>query len=115
MLFQIRDAVLDDAEGICNLNRDDLGYSYPPAKTREKLAALLKGGKDRVFVAEINGEVAGYIHACDYDTLYMPHLKNIMGIAVSREHRREGIGKALLSAVEKWAWETGEVGRAKRS
>lgn len=34
-------------------------------------------------------------------------MKNIMGIAVSSDHRRGGVGKALMSAVEKWAAETG--------
>ncbi len=106
MAFQIREAVGEDAEGIQVLNDLALGYRYPLEETRERLETLLKSGKDRIFVAETGGRVVGYIHAVDYDALYAPPLKNIMGLAVSGEHRREGIGKALLAAVEKWAMET---------
>ena len=110
MTFQIREARETDAEEICRLNRDDLGYDYPPEKTGERLKLLLQSTKDKIFVAEAEGQIAGYVHACDYDTLYMPHLKDIMGIAVSGECRRQGVGHALLTAVERWAAETGAEG-----
>lgn len=51
-----------------------------------------------------------YVHACDYDVIYFPHMKNIMGIAVSSQCRRLGIGKALLSKIEDWARESGAAG-----
>ena len=110
MTFQIRRARDTDAAGICLLNRNSLGYDFPPEKTAEKLNVLLKSEKDRIFVADMSGQLAGYVHACDYDTLYFPHMKNIMGIAVSGEHRQQGIGRALLTAVEQWAAETGAEG-----
>ncbi len=110
MNFYIRDAVGEDAEGICLLNRFELGYDFPLEAVREKLDALTSGGKDKILVAVAEGKVVGYIHASDYDTLYMPHLKNIMGIAVSRDYRRAGIGKALLSAAEEWAKDTNAKG-----
>ena len=37
-------------------------------------------------------------------------MKNIMGIAVSNDHKRKGIGRALLQQVEQWARDTGAVG-----
>lgn len=39
-----------------------------------------------------------------------PAMKNIMGIAVDASHRREGIGTALLTAVENWAQQSGAAG-----
>ena len=108
--IKIRTAVIADSGDICGLSARELGYSYPAEKTREKLEKLLESASDRVFVAECGGRVVGYIHACDYDVLYAPHMKNIMGIAVSSDHRRMGIGKALISAVEQWAAETGAEG-----
>ncbi|MDE6030946.1 MAG: GNAT family N-acetyltransferase [Oscillospiraceae bacterium] len=105
--IEIRPAVIADSDDICRLSAEELGYPYPPGKTREKLARLLESAADRIFVAVCGGRVVGYIHACDYDVLYAPHMKNIMGIAVSSDHRRGGIGKALMSAVEQWAAETG--------
>lgn len=38
------------------------------------------------------------------------HMKNIMGIAVSSNFRKMGIGKALLDSVEHWARDTGASG-----
>lgn len=52
----------------------------------------------------------GYVHACDYELLYAPPMKNIMGIAVLKAYKRRGIGRALLEEVEVWARKTGCAG-----
>ena len=96
-----------DAAALQHLSQEALGYDYPLSDLTAKLAKLLNVKTDMILVAEKNGDVVGYIHAVDYDLLYAPHYKNIMGIAVLPEYRRQGIGKALLSAIEKWASETG--------
>ena len=108
--IKIRPAVIADSGDICGLNARELGYDYPQEKTREKLEGLLESASDKVFVAECGGQVGGYIHACDYDVLYAPHMKDRRGSAVSSDHRRKGIGKALMSAAEQWAVETGAEG-----
>lgn len=110
MKICIREAVIQDAEAISNLNRTAMGYDYPAAETERKLQIVLSSGKDKIFVAAAGERVVGYIHANDYDVLYFPTMKNIMGIAVDSAYRRCGIGKALLSAVEVWAKETGAKG-----
>lgn len=71
---------------------------------------LLKSEKDKILVATVHNIVVGYIHANDYDTIYAPHMKNIMSIAVLSEYKKHGIGKAMLKEVEKWAKETGTSG-----
>lgn len=96
----IRDARPEDAVAIAKLNREEMGYEYAEEKTREKLQALLSGGKDLILVAECGGAVVGYVHLCHYDLLYFDSMKNVMGIAVSHEFRRRGIGKKLLTAAE---------------
>lgn len=106
----IRPCTMRDLNDIRRLSAEELGYDYPLDKTEEKLCAALSSRSDLILIAEAEGEVAGYIHACDYDVLYAPHMKNIMGIAVFSKFRRRGAGKALLSAVEQWAKETGAVG-----
>lgn len=106
----IRDASPGDAEALARLNRDEMGYDYPVGKTREKLAALLESGKDKILVAELDGQAVGYVHLNDYDLLYAGHMKNIMGIAVDSRCRRMGIGKRLLAAAEGWARESGAEG-----
>ncbi|MCD7809907.1 MAG: GNAT family N-acetyltransferase [Erysipelotrichaceae bacterium] len=63
-----------------------------------------------MYVAVIDSNVVGYVHANDYDVIYAPHMKDIMGIAVSSNYQKMGIGKALLNAVEDWAINTGACG-----
>ena len=106
----IRDAVPEDSKALAVLNRKEMGYDYPEKQQREKLERLLADGRNRILVAQRGAEVVGYVHLCDYDVLYAPHMKNIMVIAVSSSCRRMGIGKALLEAAEVWARETGAAG-----
>lgn len=110
MEYRIRPCRLDDARAICCLSRTELGYDYPLDAVRKKLKALLGKDSERILVAEAEGVVVGYIHAADYDVLYAPHMKNIMGIAVSGYCRRHGVGRALLAAIEAWARDTGASG-----
>ena len=92
------------------MNREDLGYDYPVEELRERLETVLGSEKDRIWVAVMGQQVVGYIHACGYDVIYAPHMKDIMGIAVSSACRRVGIGRALLYAVEEWGREDGAAG-----
>lgn len=110
MRFQIRECGIGDAKAICELNATELGYVYSVDNTKDKIKELLKSDKDKIYVAVVNHCVVGYVHANDYDTIYMPHFKNIMGIAVSNAFKKKGIGKALLTEVENWAKETGAQG-----
>lgn len=63
-----------------------------------------------VLVAEEDGTLAGYIHLEDYDTLYFPHMKNILGLIVLPEYRGKGIASALLAEAENWAKAAGASG-----
>lgn len=110
MEFTVRQCCMEDTAAIYELNKAEMGYDYPAEKTREKLAALMKSENDRIFVAEANGIVVGYVHAAGYDLIYAPPMKNIMGIAVAAGYRRQGIGRALLNAAEVWARESGAAG-----
>lgn len=107
MDFKIRECSIDDTNAIYNLNCNEMGYEYSINNTKDKLEKLIKSSTDKIYVATINNDVVGYIHAVDYDVIYAPHMKNVMGIAVSSEYKKHGIGKALLEEIEKWAKETG--------
>lgn len=106
----IRECALTDCESIYLLNKNDLGYDFPIEKTAKRLEMILGSNKDKIFVAEYGGKVIGYIHACDYDVIYGPSMKNILGLAVDSHYRKLGAGKALLTAAENWAKETGSAG-----
>ena len=109
MEWTIREAELADCASITRLNREELGYDFPEEGTREKLRACLTNPAHKVFVAESGGEVVGYLHLEDYDVLYFPHMKNVLGIAVAGACRRQGVGRALLAAGETWAKADGAV------
>ena len=110
MDIQIREGKAEDAYAISELNKNELGYEFEIEKTREKLSHILNGNRNKLFVAVVQNAVVGYVHAADYDVVYAPHMKDIMGIAVSSKFKRNGIGKALLCAVENWAKNTGACG-----
>ena len=103
----IRLAQPSDAAAVCHLNRECMGYDYPLRAAAQKLQNLLADGRCRIFVAELDGQVVGYVHVQDYDVLYFDHMKNILGIAVDPAFRRQGIGRALLNAVEEWGKQSG--------
>ena len=59
MEWNIRGGVVEDAAALTKLNREELGYDYPEAKTREHLAALLQDPSHKILVAEIGEQVVG--------------------------------------------------------
>ena len=102
----IREATIEDAFAICNISCADLGYDCSCEFVSTRISNLDKG-REKVFVAEVNGIVSGYIHAGKYQTLYFEPMINILGLAVSSEFRRRGIGRMLLKRAERWANEVG--------
>lgn len=107
MALVVRKCKLEDAAAITELNRLEMGYEYPAEATEDKLKKLLSDSSCLILVAEYDGRVVGYVHAEEYELLYFPTMVNIMGIAVSSDCRRMGVGKALMAGVEKWADEIG--------
>ena len=101
----IREALPADAPALARLNRTAMGYDYPEDQTADRLAAILQDSRCKIFMAESAGQVAGYLHLEDYQLLYADPMKNIMGIAVDPNRRRQGLGRALLEAGEAWARE----------
>lgn len=110
MEVKIRPARPEDAAALTKLNREEMGYDYLHEKTAENLSHLLADGRNKILVAVAGEEVIGYVHLVDYDLLYADHMKNIMGIAVRSDCRRQGVGKALLTAAEEWAKSSGADG-----
>ena len=108
--FRIRPARQEDAVAIAAICTSALGYAFGREETEKALTAALTRPGDRVFVAIVSDVVVGFIHGQDYETLYALPYKNIMGIAVAEEHRRKGIGRALLQKMEQWAAESGTAG-----
>ena len=101
----IRECDVSDYAKIHELNKNAFGYEYPLHKTKDRLAKILTRQTDKLFVACIEDNIVGYIHGSDYECTYSDALKNVMAIAVNEAYRGNGIGKALLRAIENWAKE----------
>lgn len=105
----VRKVTPEDFEDIFILNLA-LGYSYLKENLRERIQYILDNTKDVILVAEIKGEVVGYIHASPYELMYFDSLMNILGFVVKEEQRGIGIGQRLITELERIAKESGFTG-----
>ena len=103
---KIRKMSVDDADEVCKICSDDLGYPCDLSLVAEK-AENINSDREAVFVALIDEITAGFIHVEKYDLLYFETMANILGLAVKSEYRNNGIGRQLILAAEEWAAENG--------
>ena len=108
--MKIREIKISDNKAIYKLNKQ-LGYEYSEAKTKEKLAPLIKSANDKIYVAVNDQDKAiGYIHGAFYRLIYYDDLVDILGFVVDEKHRGKGIGKTLMAKLEEWAIQNGYKG-----
>ena len=100
--IMIREAKITDYLDIQKLSFEDLGYECDAELVKSRLENLDQTN-ECVFVAEVNGEVVGYVHIIKFNTLYYKSMANIQGMVVAKEHQRKGYGKELMKAAETWA------------
>ncbi len=92
---KIKAISIDDANEVCTICSEDLGYPCSLSLITEKIKNL-NVNREAVFVASIDENVVGFIHVEKYDLLYFEAMANILGLAVKSEYRNNGIGKNLL-------------------
>lgn len=97
----IRQAREEDVSHILDLYREgEIGYedAFTPAEARTHLAVFRQYPDYRVFVAELNGEVAGTYELLIMDNLAKRGRKSaiVEDVAVADKHRGCGIGKAMM-------------------
>lgn len=102
----IRDADENDLNSLCEIAENELKVSFDRTKTEEKFKKVLRE-ENRLFVCEDKKIVVGFIHLEEYDFLFMPRVKNVLGLAVKREYQHKGIGRMLLQRGEQFAKECG--------
>lgn len=102
----LREAKVNDYLGICKVATDDLGYKCEPELVKYRLENI-DTNREKVYVAETEEKIVGFIYAEIYNTLYYKSMVNLQGLAVDSEFRHKGYGRALLGEVETWAKRNG--------
>jgi GNAT superfamily N-acetyltransferase len=99
----IREARPADAAAIADL-LGELGYPAEAAPVQRRLERIMHDPSSRLFVAEVNGEIAGLgglhmLPLVEHDELGCM----LTAMVVGARHRRQGVGTELLRAVEREA------------
>ena len=103
----LRRATEADAKIIAELS-EQLGYPIPVDAVRTRLAKFVEDPDNVVLVAEQRGQVCAWVHAHVQQSIELAEPRGeIMGLVVSRDVRRAGIGRMLMQEAERWARDRG--------
>ena len=105
-MITIRIGRVSDAPGIAQLTAQ-LGYELTASDAAARLSRILARQDQQFIVADIDARVVGWAHAVLVDYVDAEPFVRIGGLVVDRDHRRMGIGRALLARAETWAAEQG--------
>jgi GNAT superfamily N-acetyltransferase len=104
--MEIRLANLQDAKSIADV-ASALGYQSAVSVelARARLERLLLSSDDKVWVAESNGEIVGWLHAQHAFRVASADFVEILGLSVSDKARLKGVGRALVEQAKQWAFD----------
>lgn len=105
--YRIREVRAEDSDSIWTLNERCLGSTCSRNDTAQRVQGAIERPYERLYAAVRDGNLVGYIHAVNRETLFSAPVKAVLGLVVAEEHRGAGIGTALLKKIELWAEETG--------
>ena len=81
---------------------------WDPVRAREAISEAIAAGDSALLVAEHRGELLGFCSAyIELNSVRYGVRCWVEDLAVSPNHRSEGVGKALLDAAKEWAREHG--------
>lgn len=101
--------LFDAVDGLHRINLPGIFQCFPgPARDKGYFSSLLADEETALFIAEVAGEISGFILAFARDTPPIPvfiptRLVLISDIAVKIKFRRQGIGSQLMARVYSWA------------
>jgi len=98
----IRVAQLADARAIAELTMQ-LGYEVPLSTLTDRLGRLLANDDQQFLVAELDGDVVGWVHVAISEYIDTGVYAQIAGLVVDRRHRKKSIGRLLMRRAEEWA------------
>lgn len=101
--MNIRPMIIEDINNI-DVLINQLGYPSANQKIQERFNKILELPNYVTFVAEINGELVGFVGMCkqtayEFDDPYV----RVLALVVHEDYRRKNIGENLMFAVEDWA------------
>ncbi len=99
--LRIRSAKKDDARALASL-AGELGYPTTSSEIEMRLARIIPDRRYSVFVAE-NREPIGWIQVCLVQSLEGGAFAEIVGLVVSHDQRRSGLGTQLVEKAVEWA------------
>ncbi|MDB6026800.1 MAG: hypothetical protein JWM68_3023 [Verrucomicrobiales bacterium] len=100
--ISIRRAKERDASSIATLS-GTLGYEVPARVMRDRLRDVLASEYDLMIVAISDGVVVGWLQAHSAYIIESGFRVEIVGLIVSPEQRRCGVGRLLVAEAEQWA------------
>jgi GNAT superfamily N-acetyltransferase len=107
-LLQIRKAEVEDSTQISAL-MEELGYSLTPAEVAARIEVYHRSA-DAALVADDSGEVVGFV---SFHIIPLFHISSSLGritaMCIRSTRQREGIGRALLTRLDKIASSRGCV------
>ncbi len=106
MAVSIREATVSDAGRIADLT-SQLGYDVDVPTAESRVARILARRDQHLWIAELDGRPAGWIHVAVADYVESGPFVIIGGLVVDRQQRRHGIGTALMKHAEAWATSEG--------
>ncbi len=105
----IRPADGGDLRALCKLT-GELGYSSTLEAVETRFEKLMEAPGNAVFVAVAETRIiVGWVHVFGTHRIESDTFAELGGLIVSDEHRRRGIGRALLDAARRWAESNGYV------
>jgi predicted N-acetyltransferase YhbS len=102
----IRTARPSDAGEIAQLT-NELGYELTESPASDRLSRILSRTDQQFFVANVDSHVVGWVHVVLAEYVDAEAFVVIGGLVVNANHRRLGIGRALIDRAESWAREQG--------
>lgn len=102
-IYSMRRATEGDAAAIARLAAD-LGYPTPLDIMQARVRSLSASAEDLLFVAvDAANEPIAWIQAHSAEIIESGFRVEIVGLIVSQEVRRTGVGRSLVIEAERWA------------
>lgn len=102
----LRRATEADAEVVAELS-EQLGYPITADAMRRRIVTILANPEHDVIVAQLSGQVCGWVHVHVQQLLEAEPRGEILGLVVSRNVRRAGLGRLLMEEAEHWVRDRG--------